>query len=71
MQEESQQNDIWTNFENLLKHHDWFYAYSDDHRVWRKGQDVEDNIDRLYKSCSKENKEKANLLYKKYNIRLK
>jgi hypothetical protein len=20
-----------------LKHHDWFYAYSDDHRVWKRG----------------------------------
>ncbi len=24
-----------------LKNHDWFYAYSDDHRVWKKGREKE------------------------------
>jgi hypothetical protein len=23
-----------------LKAHDWFYEYSDDHRVWQAGRDV-------------------------------
>jgi hypothetical protein len=22
-----------------LKHHDWYYDYSDDHRVWRHGEE--------------------------------
>lgn len=25
-------------FEELLKTHDWFYDYSDDHRVWDEGR---------------------------------
>lgn len=25
----------------MLKSHDWFYAYSDDHRVWATGNAVE------------------------------
>ena len=24
-----------------LRNHDWFYAYSDDHRVWKKGREKE------------------------------
>jgi hypothetical protein len=23
--------------EHALKHHDWYYGYSDDHRVWEAG----------------------------------
>lgn len=34
-----------------LRSHDWFYEYSDDHSVWRKGLD---NRSKLY-SLAKEN----------------
>lgn len=27
-----------TEFRKLLSTHDWYYNYSDDHSVWRKGQ---------------------------------
>ena len=27
------------NYEALLKKHDWYYNYSDDHSVWRRGRD--------------------------------
>ena len=26
---------------NLLKNFDWYYAYSDDHSVWKRGRDRE------------------------------
>ena len=26
-------------FEELCKSHDWYYDYSDDHNVWKKGRD--------------------------------
>ena len=26
-------------FADALRRHDWYYSYSDDHRVWRRGQD--------------------------------
>lgn len=26
-------------YKSLLKHHDWYYEYADDHRAWRKGVD--------------------------------
>ena len=31
-------------FYNMLSSHDWYYQYSDDHRVWRNGQDQYDKI---------------------------
>lgn len=27
-----------------LKAHDWFYQYSDDHRVWQAGRDVMEQL---------------------------
>ena len=27
-------------FGSKLKTHDWYYAYSDDHRVWRRGNEA-------------------------------
>lgn len=27
-----------------LMHHDWFYDYSDDHGVWRKGKENQDKL---------------------------
>lgn len=27
-------------YKNALRHHDWFYAYSDDHSVWKKGSAI-------------------------------
>lgn len=27
------------NLEQLMKNHDWTYHYSDDHRVWRRGEE--------------------------------
>jgi len=29
---------------NMLKAFDWYYAYSDDHRVWKAGSDKEDQL---------------------------
>ena len=25
-------------YENLLKNHDWYYQYSDNHGIWKTGQ---------------------------------
>ena len=27
-------------FGKRLKHHDWYYGYSDDHRIWSRGRDA-------------------------------
>jgi hypothetical protein len=31
-------------FYKMLAGHDWYYQYSDDHGVWRRGQDRYDTI---------------------------
>ena len=46
-------------FYDELEKHDWFYAYSDDHRVWKKGAD---NRMRLLRLIS-ENGEQFEKLY--------
>ena len=33
-----------------LKGHDWYYGYSDDHRVWKKGQLVQNHLRELVKT---------------------
>jgi hypothetical protein len=35
--------------EGLLKHHDWYYAYSDDSRVYASGRKVWDRMQALKK----------------------
>lgn len=31
-------------YTDMLKNHDWYYEYSDDHRYWSKGRNERDNI---------------------------
>jgi len=33
-----------TNLEQLLQGHDWFYEYSDDNGVWRRGNERHNQI---------------------------
>jgi hypothetical protein len=37
-------------FGKRLKNHDWYYSYSDDHRVWRAGADSIVNLRRMHAS---------------------
>lgn len=40
-----------TTLETLLKQHDWYYQYSDDHRVWQRGQAHAEEIRRQRDIC--------------------
>tara|TARA_B100000925_G_scaffold290670_1_gene276436 strand:- start:652 stop:834 length:183 start_codon:yes stop_codon:yes gene_type:complete len=31
----------------MLKSFDWYYVYSDDHRVWKSGSDKEDQLRKI------------------------
>jgi hypothetical protein len=35
-----------------LKGHDWYYGYSDDHRVWKRGQRRQDHLRKLLESLN-------------------
>ena len=37
--------------ERLLKTHDWYYNYSDDHSVWKRGVEQRDEIRRQQDIC--------------------
>ena len=37
-----------------LKSHDWYYGYSDDHRVWSRGEEEHRRIYALYSKLSDE-----------------
>lgn len=41
-------------FEKLLKNHDWYYEYSDDHRVWRNGCNEFDALVKMRNELKKE-----------------
>lgn len=34
-------------YKQLLSRHDWYYAYSDDHRVWKAGNESQQRIEAL------------------------
>ena len=53
-----------TEFYDLLKRHDWSYNYSDDHRVWQKGQDESNMIRHILDGNSRD--EKYRNLYERY-----
>ena len=31
-------------YQKLLESHDWYYHYSDDHRVWKRGQKEREDL---------------------------
>jgi hypothetical protein len=44
----------------LLERHDWFYAYSDDHRVWLKGEEERKELER------RRDEDRSGVLYRMY-----
>ena len=39
-------------FGKSLKHHDWYYAYSDDHRVWKAGHAVQSTLSNTHRTLN-------------------
>ena len=46
-------------FKRVLSGFDWYYAYSDDHRVWKKWADEEDRLRQFYRLLPLDLKEEA------------
>lgn len=42
------------NYRKLLKSHDWYYDYSDDHRVWKSGVAARDTLNGLRRQLDPE-----------------
>jgi hypothetical protein len=55
-------------FEDMCKNMDWYYEYSDDHRVWKDGAAAYDALKRRYAFLSKgEFGGSADAIWKMYN----
>jgi len=55
--------------EEMLKHHDWYYQYSDDHRVWKRGNEQNRAITNKFNEIKKHSQtlfDQAELLFNKY-----
>lgn len=54
-------------FEDLCKNHDWYYAYSDDHRVYTAGREAEGRLNARYNwLCKKPIAASAKLIWDQY-----
>jgi len=58
--------EIWTDFEHRLKNHDWFYAFSDDHRVWQAGELSRSILLKLMQEAVKVDAYKARKMFARY-----
>ena len=43
--------DLLVEFEEMLKKHDWYYHFTEDHRIWRQGQSKAVAISAKRKEC--------------------
>jgi len=44
---------------DILHAHDWFHHFSDDHRIWQRGQTDKENLKALYNTLAPNDKQKA------------
>jgi hypothetical protein len=44
---------------NIVRAHDWFHHFSDDHRIWQRGQADKDNLKALYSTLTPDEKQQA------------
>jgi hypothetical protein len=59
--------DEWEFYENQLKNMDWYYAFSDDHRVWCAGEAAIAELKTLRENLSKEDAARATKLWEQYS----
>jgi hypothetical protein len=57
----------WEFYENQLKNMDWYYAFSDDHRVWCSGEAAIAELKTLRENLSKEDAARATKLWEQYS----
>ena len=58
-------------FEKMCKEHDWYYEYSDDHRVWQKGRDAYSKLVSKYAMMDKQYPAATQAIWETYNPFLK
>lgn len=58
-------------FDKLCKEHDWYYEYSDDHRVWQKGKAAYTALSNRYVAMKKQYPGATQAIWETYNPFLK
>jgi predicted phosphohydrolase len=58
--------EIWTDLEHRLKSHDWYNAFSDDHRVWMAGETSRGILIKLMQEALKIDPYKARKMFLRY-----
>lgn len=57
----------FASLEQHMKVHDWYYDYSDDHRVWTRGHNERSQINRLSMDLREKDKARVEALYDTYS----
>lgn len=55
----------WEHLQVCLKAYDWYYAMSDDHGVWRSGEDQRAHLEQLMETLAKTDGERVQEMYDK------
>jgi len=53
-------------FDTMCKEHDWYYQYSDDHRVWKAGSAAEDRLKSKYRMLKQRLPDAATAIWNQY-----
>lgn len=65
-------NKLLVELTEMCKHHDWYYEFSDDHSVWRRGGGQRAEIRNKLKECEEAGLgEEANNIYNEYRPEIK
>lgn len=59
-------NDDWELFEEKARNHDWYYAMSDDHRVWSAGESAYKRLTAMLHYLRGIDEKRATEIYNKY-----
>lgn len=59
---------LWEHFEKCLIAHDWTYDFSDDHRVWIRGQEESSYLKGLRAKCEALDKQRSDELFFKHSF---
>jgi hypothetical protein len=58
-------------FEQMCREHDWYYEYSDDHNVWKRGRVAYSNLQSKYQWMLTKCPDAANVIWEMHNPFLK
>jgi hypothetical protein len=55
--------ELWVHFEKCLKAYDWYYSTTDDHGVWRAGEEQNEHLQAVSDRVRELDRERADRIY--------